>query len=226
MRVADATLRHRELTQEVFNIGDEVATYIENLAEAIADWDGELVEDCLAEFTEIIDDARRDARIVITELIGLRQALTSGIASGTISIGMLTTKTVARPVVIRAEDLRTRFPIQQSPVMVGELTMALESRTELMGEYLSHIVEWVLADTERAAREIGTLSLPVLFSRVSEAVTSAAYAWLEAVAWEHPAFARTMRGNNPPSFLNERVRIDAIVARVITKRKQHATDAS
>ena len=34
----DALLRHRELTQEVYNIGDEVAQYVENLAEAIADW--------------------------------------------------------------------------------------------------------------------------------------------------------------------------------------------
>ena len=41
----DALLRHRELTQEVYNIGDEVAQYVENLAEAIADWDAELVED-------------------------------------------------------------------------------------------------------------------------------------------------------------------------------------
>ena len=45
MQVLTATLRHRELTQEIFNIGDEVATFIENIAEAIADWDVELVED-------------------------------------------------------------------------------------------------------------------------------------------------------------------------------------
>ena len=48
MQVLTATLRHRELTQEIFNIGDEVATFIENIAEAIADWDVELVEDCVA----------------------------------------------------------------------------------------------------------------------------------------------------------------------------------
>ena len=56
MQVLTATLRHRELTQEIFNIGDEVATFIENIAEAIADWDVELVEDCVAEFEDIIGD--------------------------------------------------------------------------------------------------------------------------------------------------------------------------
>ena len=30
-----AELRHRELTQEIYNIGDEVAEYLEHLIEAI-----------------------------------------------------------------------------------------------------------------------------------------------------------------------------------------------
>ena len=34
-----AELRHRELTQEIYNIGDEVVEYIEHLIEAIEDWD-------------------------------------------------------------------------------------------------------------------------------------------------------------------------------------------
>ena len=34
-----AELRHRELTQEIYNIGDEVAEYIEHLIESIADWE-------------------------------------------------------------------------------------------------------------------------------------------------------------------------------------------
>ena len=44
-----AELRHRELTQEIYNIGDEVAEYLEHLIEAIEDWDEELCMDCLAE---------------------------------------------------------------------------------------------------------------------------------------------------------------------------------
>lgn len=50
MQVTDAKLRHRELTQEVYDIGDEVATYIDNLVEALTDWDTELVADCRFEF--------------------------------------------------------------------------------------------------------------------------------------------------------------------------------
>ena len=72
MQKTAAVLRHRELTQEIYNIGDEVAEYVEHIAEAIADYDGELTEDCLAEFVEIVDDARQDARRVVAELPGER----------------------------------------------------------------------------------------------------------------------------------------------------------
>ena len=62
MSSTTAQLRHRELTQEIYNIGDEVAEYIEHIMEAVSDWDLELVEDCLAEFDEIITEARDDSR--------------------------------------------------------------------------------------------------------------------------------------------------------------------
>ena len=80
-----AELRHRELTQEIYNIGDEVVDYIEHLIEAIEDWDDELALDCLAELGDIVDDARVDSGRCVGELIGLRQALVSGLKSGTIS---------------------------------------------------------------------------------------------------------------------------------------------
>lgn len=218
MQVFDATLRHRELTQEIFNIGDEVATYIENLAEAIADWDAELVDDCVAELEEIFEDARRDSRAVVRELVGLRQALTSGLASGTVAASAAMEDAVDRPVVLNAESLRERFPIQNSPVIVRELSQALEARTDLVGEYLAHIVSWELLETEKAARDLDALNLPMLYSRTAEIVFAAARAWTEAVATEHPGYARTMRGAQPPAFLNERARIDAVVARVVAKR--------
>lgn len=218
MQVFDATLRHRELTQEIFNIGDEVATYIENLAEAIADWDAELVDDCVAELEEIFEDARRDSRAVVRELVGLRQALTSGLASGTVAASAAMEDAVDRPVVLNAESLRERFPIQNSPVIVRELSQALEARTDLVGEYLAHIVSWELLETEKAARDLDALNLPMLYSRTAEIVFAAARAWTEAVATEHPGYTRTMRGAQPPAFLNERARIDAVVARVIAKR--------
>ena len=57
MHRAAASLRHWELTQELFDIGDEVAGYVENLAEATRDFDGELAAECLTEFDEIVDEA-------------------------------------------------------------------------------------------------------------------------------------------------------------------------
>lgn len=218
MQVKAATLRHRQLTQEIFNIGDEVASFIENLAEAVADWDGELVEDCLAELEEIIEDARRDSRTVATELAGLHQALTSGLASGKVSMAAPEPAFVAPPVVMDAEGLRERFPIQKSPVIVGELTQALQARTDLIGQYLAHVVEWELAETEKAARNAAGPSLPQLYARTHRLVLGAAEAWLAAVAEEHPGYTRSMRGSNPPEFLGERARIDAVVQRVKAKR--------
>lgn len=88
-----AELRHRELTQEIYNIGDEVAQYIENLIEAIEDWDADLALDCLAEIGDIVEDARVDSGRCVGELIGLRQALISGLRSGTISAAASVTMT-------------------------------------------------------------------------------------------------------------------------------------
>ena len=48
-----AELRHRELTQEIYNIGDEVVDYIEHLIEAIEDWDDELALDCPVSYTHL-----------------------------------------------------------------------------------------------------------------------------------------------------------------------------
>ena len=206
MQVLTATLRHRELTQEIFNIGDEVATFIENIAEAIADWDVELVEDCVAEFEDIIGDARTDSRTIIRELKGIRQALTSGLASGTVAATMSDgDEQMKRPTPMNAQLLRNQFPItNNSPVMVQEINHILQDRTELVRQYLAHIVDW-----ER--------TLLTVFGYTSDAVTSAAKAWREAVVADYPGVTRTMRGSHPPEFLNERARIDAVVARVKAK---------
>jgi hypothetical protein len=37
------------------------------------------------------------------------------------------------------------------------------------------------------------------------------------VVADYPGVTRTMRGSHPPEFLNERARIDAVVARVKAK---------
>lgn len=220
MQVLTATLRHRELTQEIFNIGDEVATFIENIAEAIADWDVELVEDCVAEFEDIIGDARTDSRTIIRELKGIRQALTSGLASGTVAATMPDgDEQMKRPTPMNAQLLRNQFPItNNSPVMVQEINHILQDRTELVRQYLAHIVDWELAETEKAVRSAeDERTLLTVFGYTSDAVTSAAKAWREAVVADYPGATRTMRGSHPPEFLNERARIDAVVARVKAK---------
>ena len=220
MQVLTATLRHRELTQEIFNIGDEVATFIENIAEAIADWDVELVEDCVAEFEDIIGDARTDSRTIIRELKGIRQALTSGLASGTVAATMPDgDEQMKRPTPMNAQLLRNQFPItNNSPVMVQEINHILQDRTELVRQYLAHIVDWELAETEKAVRSAeDERTLLTVFGYTSDAVTSAAKAWREAVVADYPVVTRTMRGSHPPEFLNERARIDAVVARVKAK---------
>lgn len=217
-----AAFRHRELTQELFNIGDEVATYIENLTEAVADFDCELVEDCLEELEEIVAEAIADSRTVVRELVGLRKALTSGIAAGAISVEIPPQPHVAPPVVMTADALRDRFPILNTPVIVGELTQALDARTDLICEYLRHVVEWGLAYTELGARDLDAVDLPKLFSRMGEAAAQAAQAWITVVANEHPAYTRAMRGTNPPEFLVERARIAEVVARVAAKKRSRA----
>ena len=208
------------MTHEIFNIGDEVATFIENIAEAIADWDVELVEDCVAEFEDIIGDARTDSRTIIRELKGIRQALTSGLASGTVAATMSDgDEQMKRPTPMNAQLLRNQFPIKNnSPVMVQEINHILQDRTELVRQYLAHIVDWELAETEKAVRSAeNERPLLTMFAYTSDAVTSAAKAWRVAVVADYPGVTRTMRGSHPPEFLNERARIDAVVARVKAK---------
>ena len=114
-----AELRHRELTQEIYNIGDEVVDYIEHLIEAIEDWDDELSLDCLAELGDIVEDARVDSGRCVGELIGLRQALVSGLKSGTISAASSGDNDVEEPKQLTARALAEGLPISGPPVVVS-----------------------------------------------------------------------------------------------------------
>ena len=124
-----------------------------------------------------------------------------------------------RPTPMNAQLLRNQFPItNNSPVMVQEINHILQDRTELVRQYLAHIVDWELAETEKAVRSAeNERTLLTMFAYTSDAVTSAAKAWREAVVAYYPGVTRTMRGSHPPEFLNERARIDAVVARVKAK---------
>lgn len=219
MHKTAAVLRHRELTQEIYNIGDEVAEYIEHVAESVADYDGELTDDCLAEFSEIVDDARQDARRVVGELIGLRQALTSGMRAGALSATARAEERIPEPELLDAEGLEDLFPLT-APFSVRTLNDALTGRTELTVQHLTEIVDFTLEQTDLVARELGAVSLPHLYARVGELVEAAVDGWMETVCVDHPAFTRTMRGANPPAFLAERARIDAVVAKVAAKRSR------
>lgn len=214
-----AELRHHELTQELYNIGDEVADYLEHIIEALADWDRELVEDSHLEFTEILEDARLDSRRITTELTGLRQALTSGLRAGTVSFQPdLSEAAVAKPAELDQDTLTRHYPLTARPVIVRELVRALNGRTELVIEHLEDLVQWTLQQTALVANDLNAPSLPLVYQQVRTRVDTALSAWVAAVVREHPGYVRTMRGTNPPAFLAERVRIDTIVARVAAKR--------
>ena len=172
MHKTAAMLRHRELTQEIYNIGDEVAEYIEHIAEAVADYDGELTDDCLAEFVEIADDARVDARRVVGELIGLRQALTSGMRAGVLSASACPEEKVPEPELLDATGLEELFPLS-APFSVQTMEDALTGRTDLTVQHLTEIVAYTLEQTDMVARELGAVSLPHLYATVSELVEAA-----------------------------------------------------
>jgi len=107
-------------------------------------------------------------------------------------------------------------------VIVAELAGALDARTRATQDCLAEVVEWVLASTDVAANDLEALSLPHFYSRVRRAVHAATEGWLECVAHAHPTYSRARRGGNPPDFLAERARIDAVVARVAQRRQQAA----
>ncbi|MCQ9337360.1 hypothetical protein NQ011_11835 [Corynebacterium phoceense] len=212
-----AELRHRELTQELYNIGDEVVEYIEHLIEAIEDWDDELTLDCLAELHDIVGDARRDSGRVVGELIGLRHALVSGVRAGTISAAVTGDFDIEAPRDVTARTLTLKFPLE-GPQVISEMAHALQGRTFLVTDYLRDMVEYVLEQTDAVARNLDMVSLPQLYRRSGESVATAVEGWLHTVVYAQPAYARAMRGHNPPPFLEERARVNAIVAKVAAKR--------
>ncbi|MFD2455180.1 hypothetical protein ACFSSC_02915 [Corynebacterium mendelii] len=211
-----ATLRHRELTQEVCDIGDEVSEYIGNLAEAVADFDVELVEDCMAEFTAILAEARSDSRRVVSELTGLRRALVSGVRAGQLSAPVAAPGTGEVPAVdaVTEQELDDTFPLSSQPVSAGVFAANLDGRTETVVNRLEAIGDWVADRCVLASIDPEQASLPLVFSRTGQAVTTTVETWLSGVGYSNPVYCQTMRGSNPPEFLAERARIDAVVARV------------
>ncbi|MBZ8178421.1 hypothetical protein GP475_08360 [Corynebacterium poyangense] len=216
-----AELRHRELTQELYDIGDEVAGYLENLSEALHDWDAELVADCLAELEEISSDAIRDSRLYSVELAGLRRALTSGRKRGVLSVRDYRPH-VSAPEFFHAAELEDRFPLRSSPLSVHDLASTLEARTSTAVSTVQQYVEFCLDQTAYGIEDLGAVDLPRLYRRIEREVRAVACAWLTTVAEAHPGYTRTMRGHHPPEFLHERARIAAVVDKINARRQQGA----
>src|SRR5699024_10512577 len=96
---------------------------------------------------------------------------------------------------------------------VHQLAEAMQDRTAATVDYLRDVVEYVLDQTDAVARNLDMVSLPQLYNRTGKQVSAACHGWYRTVVDNHPAYVRTMRRFNPPAFLEERERIDRIVAK-------------
>ncbi|MEJ4112166.1 hypothetical protein ACGE24_00650 [Corynebacterium kroppenstedtii] len=221
-----ATERLRELTQEVSDIGDEVATYIDNIGEALADWDEGLADDCREECDIIVREAREDIRSVTPELVGIRRALTSGLKSGVLSAGAGVRERSGRPMsglreeprAVTVDSLTTCFPIP-TVVDADAVNAALVGRTQLVAQLCSDVADWVEYQTNMATDDPSSTNLSIVFARAYDHVVSAIGAWKRTVALPYPPFTRMMHGTCPPPFLEERARIDRIVSSVASRRQ-------
>lgn len=210
----DAQLRLREVTQELYDIGDEVAEHIDHLAQAIADVDRELVDECVLELADIVDEAVEDARPLIGELDGLRQAFTSGIRSGRLSSAVAHREAKPRPKILDVHGLSLIPAPLQHPVAVPTVAQAMVARSEAAAACLHDLADWISAENIRGIERLGTVGLTQLYAATGRSALAVAAAWCVSVPETHPAVARTLRGRRPPEFLSERARIYDVVRRV------------
>lgn len=213
MHHLDGRLRLREITQELYDIGDEVATAIDNLAEAVADCDVELVDECVTELTDVVDDGVGDAIPLVFELMGLRQAFISGIRGGELAYAAVKEPAVM-PEGIDVARLMAAAPSPGGPVPLPQVTEALATRTDMVAGYLVELADWLSAENARGVEDLGSVGLPSLYSRTGRRAMEAAASWRVTVAETHPAVAKALRGRRPPAFLSERARVEAVLARV------------
>lgn len=236
----DAALRVRELTQNIYDIGDEIAEYIDHVAQAIADWDPELVEDCLMELDQIVEDGRSEVRPGLSELNGLRQAFVSGVRSGEMSgsnrtfphpgrtLTFMKKSSVDLPegVADMGEGQRSAQPEHtvaaptEPESMASTATWRLWMRNsieELVGE-LEELSSWVVEQTQMAL-EAQSVLLPQSYSKARQHTVEIAGRF-GAVIDRQPQLAQSMRGEAPPEFLQERARVDAVIARILQRRQQ------
>ncbi|WP_370625068.1 hypothetical protein [Corynebacterium sp. TAE3-ERU12] len=213
----DAQLRLREVTQELYDIGDDIAEHIDNLAEAIADVDVDLVDECVVELADIVDDGVTDAIPLIGELGGLRQAFISGIKAGQLSPAA-DRMAGNEPAAISVATLTNMPGPVRHAAAIHAVSQAMAARSDTVADNLNELADWLSAENIRGVEVLGSVALPVLYSRCGRRALEAAAAWRVTVAEAHPMVARGLRGRRPPRFLNERARIDAVVAKVAADR--------
>lgn len=239
----NAALRVRELTQNIFDIGDEIAAHLDNLAEAIADWDRELVTDCLHELSEIIAEGRSEVRPQLAELNGLRQAFISGVKAGRMSYlgsfsdadrfphpgrtlsflrndtGQATNYSVAEAAPNGDSSPRDGGAVQEPGTMASTAAWRLwmRQRSEGLQYELTQLAEWVVEQTERGLSNQSVL-LTQTYATAERSACALVEQWEEVVA-KQPTLARSMRGEAPPAFLQERDRVAAVVSRIQRKRR-------
>jgi len=230
----DAALRVRELTQNIYDIGDEIAGYIDNVSQAIGDWDPELVQDCLMELDEIVEQGRSEVRPELSELNGLRQAFVSGVRSGQMS-GITSTyphpgrtlsflhKTGADVAELASEKNSNATTTETAPEEPGAMASTaawrlwMRSNVERHIAELTELAEWVVEQTSLAL-EAQSVLLPQTYSKARQHTVEIAGRF-GAIIDRQPALAHSMRGEAPPEFLQERARVDAVVARILQRRQ-------
>lgn len=242
----NATLRVRELTQNIYDIGDEIAQHIDHVAQAMADWDPELVQDCLMELDDVVTEGRSEVRPELSELNGLRQAFVSGVRSGEMS-GRTRTyaeagqapfahpgrtltfmhKGSASAAGVASDDKKNaqaKTALTEPESMASTATWRLWMRhsCENLIKELDELADWVVQQTELAL-EAQSVLLPQVYSKARQQTVEISGRF-GAIIDRQPQLAQSMRGEAPPEFLENRARIDAVVARL--QQRRAARDAA
>ena len=95
--------------------------------------------------------------------------------------------------------------------------MWLRAESEQLTQRLQQLQEWVVAQTQDAL-EAQSVLLPQVYMRAYQASNEVVQAWREIVE-QQPALAAAMRGEAPPAFLEERARVEAVVAKIQRRRR-------
>ena len=236
----DAALRVRELTQNIYDIGDEIADYINHVSQAIADWDADLVEDCLLELEEIVAEGRAEVRPGLSELNGLRQAFVSGVRAyphpgRTLSFMHKKPGASARrslndataPTTPGASDPRrargaefAEASAEHAPATMASTAswrMWLREQAERIRADLREVEDWVINQTQ-CALESQSVLLPQAYVKAEQRTIELVGHWREVIA-RQPELAAGMRGEAPPEFLVERARVEELLGRLQRRKR-------